>query len=416
MKILKHILLAFMAVGVAAGAHADETANASPYSMLGYGSLNDHVTASQRAMGGIGYALRSKRQINVKNPASYAAIDSMTFLFDIGANVGAGRFSDKNLKFQKTIGGLDYVTIQVPIGKWMGASAGLLPYSSTGYRFGSEVKDGQVNYEGSGGISEAYLGWAARPVKGLSVGFNAGLLFGNVINDTYVYADNGASALYERIMQVRDFNLQFGLQYGLTFAREHTVTLGLTYTLGHRLHGHGYGTRVDISTSTTSKVDTIGYTSLAHGFKIPHSFGAGLSYQWGKNLTLGADLTYQPWSRAPFAGFESFSTAQKFADRMKVAFGGEYVPAQRGNYFKRVAYRLGAFWGRDYIEVGSNRVKEFGLTCGFGLPTPVRTAVNVGFEYTHRNSSPIGTVSENYFMVTLGVALNEVWFVPSKIR
>lgn len=416
MKIFKHILLAFMAVGVVAGARADETANASPYSMLGYGVLNDHISASQRAMGGIGYALRSKRQINVKNPASYAAIDSMTFLFDIGANIGAGRFADKDVKFQKTLGGLDYVTMQVPIGKWMGASVGLLPYSSTGYRFGSKVENGQVNYEGSGGVSEAYLGWAARPVKGLSVGFNAGLLFGNIINDTYVYADNSASALYERIIKVRDFNLQLGLQYGLTFERQHTITLGLTYTLGHRLHGNGYGTKVDISSSSSSKIDTIGYTSLAHGFKIPHSIGAGLSYQRGRTLTVGADFTYQPWSRAPFAGFEGFSDPQQFADRYKFSLGGEYIPAQRGSYFRRVAYRLGAFWGRDYIEVGHNNVKEFGLTCGFGLPTPVRTAVNVSFEYTHRNSSPVATVSENYFMITLGVALNEVWFVPSKIR
>lgn len=416
MKFLKHILAAVVAIGATFGAHADETANASPYSMFGYGVLNDHISASQRAMGGVGYALRSKRQINVKNPASYAAIDTMTFLFDIGANVGAVNLSDNGQKFQKTLGGLDYVTMQVPIGKWMGASVGLIPYSSTGYRFGTKVTDGQINNEGSGGISEAYLGWAARPVKGLSVGFNAGLLFGNIINDTYVYVNNGAQSLYERVTKVRDFNLQLGLQYGLTFAREHTATIGLTYTFGHRLHGDGYGTRYDISSSSTSSVDTIGYTSLVHGFKLPHSIGAGLSYQWGRRLTLGVDLTYQPWKNVPYAGIEGFSDPQYFNDRYKVAVGGEYIPATRGGYFKRVAYRAGAFWGRDYVTVGNNSVREFGLSCGFGFPTPVRTAVNVGFQYTHRNSSPVSTVAENYFMVTLGIALNEVWFVPSKIR
>ncbi|MDE6222418.1 MAG: hypothetical protein K2M49_01835 [Muribaculaceae bacterium] len=416
MKFLKHILAAILAVGATAGARADETANASPYSMFGYGVLNDHVSASQRAMGGIGYALQSKRQINVKNPASYAAIDTMTFLFDIGANVGAVNLADKDQKFKKTLGGLDYVTMQVPIGKWMGASIGLLPYSSTGYKFGAEITDGLVTNEGSGGISEAYLGWAARPVQGLSVGFNAGLLFGNIVNDTYVTANNGAQSLYERVTKVRDFNLQFGLQYSLSFNRDHKATLGLSYTLGHKLHGDIYGTRYDISTTSSTSVDTIGYTSLVHGFKLPHTFGAGLSYQWQQRLTVGADFTYQPWKNVPFAGVEGFSDPQYFNNRFKAAIGGEYIPATRGNYFKRVAYRVGAFYGRDYVMVGNNSVKEYGVSCGFGLPTPVRTAVNLGFEYTHRNSSPVSTVAENYFMVTLGVALNEVWFVPSKIR
>ncbi len=416
MKILKHIAALALIIAPAFGARADESAQASPYSMMGYGVLNDHVSASQRAMGGIGYALRSKRQINVKNPASYAAIDSMTFLFDIGANVGSGHFSQDGLSSNKTLGGLDYVTLQVPIGKWMGASAGLLPYSSTGYRFGTEIVNGESAYQGSGGVSEAYIGFAARPVKGLSIGFNAGYLFGNIINDVYVNASNGASSLYERVMKVRDYNIQFGLQYGVDIARNHSLTLGVAYTLGHKTHGTGYGVKYDISTTSATTADTIGYTALVHGFTTPHTIGAGLAYQWDKRLTIGVDFTYQPWSDAKFPGIENFSSPQTFSDRYKGCIGAEYVPSTRGSYFKRMAYRIGAHYQRDYVTVGGNNVNEFGLTCGFGFPTPMRTAVNVGFEYRHRNSSPVATVAENYYMVTLGIAINEIWFVPSKIR
>jgi len=394
---------------------ADEVAEASPYSMMGYGALNDHVSSSQRAMGGIGYALRSKRQINVKNPASYAAIDSMTFLFDIGANVGRVNFSQADMNtFGKTLGGLDYITMQVPVGKWMGASVGLLPYSSRGYKFGMEIANGTATYEGSGGVSEAYLGFAARPVKGLSIGVNAGYLFGNLISDETVTATGGEVSMYEQVLKIRDYNLQFGLQYGITFNREHTVTIGATYTLGKKIHGDGSIINYDISDSTT-KPDTVGIVKLNDGFSTPWSVGAGIAYQWGNRLTVGADLTYQPWSKARFDGIKGFN-AQTFANRYKVAVGAEYIPATRGNYFKRMAYRIGANYERDYVMVGGNDVKEFGLSCGFGFPTPVRTAVNVGFEYRHRNSSPVKSVGEDYFMVTLGVAINEVWFVPSKIR
>lgn len=394
---------------------AEEIAEASPYSMMGYGALNDHISASQRAMGGIGYALNSKRQINVKNPASYAAIDSMTFLFDIGANVGRVDFSQTGMKtYGKTLGGLDYITMQVPIGKWMGASVGLIPYSSRGYKFGMEIANGFATYEGSGGISEAYLGFAARPVKGLSIGVNAGYLFGNLISDETVTARGGQVSMYEQILKVRDYNLQFGLQYSHTFNREHTFTLGATYTLGKKTHGDGSIINYDIS-DTTAKPDTVGIVKLNNGFSLPMSVGAGIAYKWDNRLTVGADFTWQPWSEARFDGINGFN-AQKFANRYKAAVGAEYIPATRGNYFKRMAYRFGANYERDYVMVRGNNVKEFGLSCGFGFPTPLRTAVNLGFEYRHRNSSPVKTVGEDYFMVTLGVAIDEVWFVPSKIR
>ena len=59
----------------------------TPYSMYGYGVLGDRATSMQRQMGGVGYAMQSGRQINVMNPASYASIDSLTFLWDMGANM-----------------------------------------------------------------------------------------------------------------------------------------------------------------------------------------------------------------------------------------------------------------------------------------------------------------------------------------
>ena len=45
----------------------------TPYSRYGYGILSDNASSMQRSMGGVGYAMNSGRQINVMNPASYAA-------------------------------------------------------------------------------------------------------------------------------------------------------------------------------------------------------------------------------------------------------------------------------------------------------------------------------------------------------
>ena len=78
MKSIKHIILA-ITVASSALAMLAQPVN-TPYSKLGFGILNDNATGSQRAMGGVGYAMQSGRQINVMNPASYAKVDSLTFL------------------------------------------------------------------------------------------------------------------------------------------------------------------------------------------------------------------------------------------------------------------------------------------------------------------------------------------------
>lgn len=409
---LRHLLLSILAlVGVTAA--AQET---SPYSMIGYGVLNDRTTSTQRAMGGVGYAISGKGKINAKNPASFAAIDSMTFLFDMGVDAGAVLASEKNLHVTKPQGGLDYITLQVPIGKWMGASVGLLPFSSVGYSFGQEVANGIGSYQGQGGISEVYLGWAARPVKGLTVGVSGGYLFGNVVNDVYATATNGSVSLYERVHKIRDYNVLFGVQYGIDFKQKNRIKIGATFTLPRKVHGTAYGIRYDVTQGSSSPEKTPTINLAKSGYDMPWSIGAGLAYEWNDRLLVAADYTFQPWSKSTFPGIEGFSQAQQFSNRSKYALGAEFTPSKRGNYFQRMSYRIGGFGARDYMMVNGNHVNEYGLTCGFGFPTPLRTTVNLGFEYRHRSTTPAATVTENYYMVTLGVALNEIWFLPSKIR
>lgn len=70
----------------------------SPYSKFGYGLLDNNATAAQMQMGGVGYAMSSGRQINVMNPASYAAADSLTFLFDMGVNFTSLNSSETDSK------------------------------------------------------------------------------------------------------------------------------------------------------------------------------------------------------------------------------------------------------------------------------------------------------------------------------
>ncbi len=412
-SVLRLTIVALIATIACSFAHA-QNSTLAPYSRYGYGMLGDNATSAPRAMGSVGYAMQSGRQINVMNPASYAAIDSMTFLFDMGISLNC-LWSEENDKRENTFGGgLDYITLQVPIGKRMGASVGILPYASTGYSFGGEIDNGYASRTGNGSLNQAYLGFAGRPFNGFSLGFNFAYLFGTTVNDLYTSTTTGSASMFQRSMQVRDWHADFGVQYGFNIGRLHRVTLGLTYSPGKDLHGNTYGVFYDTADNTTS-ADTVGYTKLNGLYSMPESWGAGINYTWNKRLMVEADFTYQPWSKAKFAAIENFESTE-FADRWRVGLGMQYTPNSRGGYGKRMQYRAGAYYNHDYLMIRGNNIREYGITAGLGLPIPgFKSVLNIGFEWKHRACSPTALIKEDYFNVTIGINFNEMWFRKSKI-
>ena len=399
----------------------------TPYSMYGYGILGDRATSMQRQMGGVGYAMHSGRQINVMNPASYASIDSLTFLFDMGADLSFLWSKEGDAKESTIGGGLDYVTLQFPLSKHFGASIGMLPFSGVGYAFGSDIEHGARSNQGSGGINMAYLGLAAN-YYGIGLGFNVSYNFGTITNDVFSNPENSGQMLYEHVMEVRDWDINIGLQYSRMISKFDRVSLGLTYSPKKSLHGKSWVTMQE--TQKESLPDTVGFVRLAHNYETPNSFGVGLNFTHEKvsRFMAEVDFTYQLWSKAKFSPIYSNQESQgqkpsmvfegmDFNNRMKIAAGFEYVPKVRGSYLQRVAYRLGGYFCNDYLNIQGNRVREFGLSCGLGLHTPQdKTMINVGFEWKRRNTSPMSLISENYFNITLGLNFNELWFWQRKIR
>lgn len=423
MKINRLILPAFLAL--AAISATAQNGISSPYSRYGFGILSDNVTSAQRGMGGVGYAMNSGRQINVMNPASYAAIDTLTFLFDIGGNVrqmwSNEQLSDGTALNGKNFGGgLDYITMQFPLGKYMGGSAGLLPYSQVGYSFGEKINGGASSHEGSGGINQVYVGVAGRPFKGFTVGANIAYLFGTTLNDTYATTTGGAQALFERVFKVSDYKLDIGVQYSHRLSPRHRLTAGVVYSPAKSFHGHTYGVDYLITNGTDESPDTTGYTSLAGKYSMAETWGAGLSYEWSDKLQAEIDFTYQPWSQAKYAPLEGYEREGSFADRWKFNAGLQFTPRPRGSYLQRINYRLGGFYTRDYLTVHGNNVKEYGVSIGFGLPTAVsfdlRSVINISIEYKRRQAYPAALIKEDYLMFTLGVNFNEMWFFQNKIR
>lgn len=388
--------------------------NVTPYSRIAYGILQDNATSTQRAMGGVGIAMQNGRQVNVMNPASYSQVDSLTFLWDIGLDLSMN-WSEENGKRGHTVGGgFDYAAGQFRITKGLGASFGIVPYSSVGYSFGGTIENGAETRSGSGGLNELFVGAGWEPVKGLSIGANFSYLFGTITNETDVLTSS--TTLFQRVTEVRDWNVKVGLQYGLNVTPRDRIVLGLTYQPKKSFHGHAWGTYYD--SSLDEKADTVGYTSLKGNYEQPNTFGAGLAYSHGDRVTAEVDFLYQPWSKAAYRTLGGFEAANmKLDDRWKASVGFSVTPNPRGNYFKRMTYRAGAFYNHDYLNIRGNNVRDYGVGMGFGFPAlGSKTLVNLGLEWRHRVTAPEVLIKENYFNITLSVSFNEMWFWKNKLR
>lgn len=390
----------------------------SPYSRYGYGKLADNSIGMSRAMGGIGYGLRNSQQINTMNPASYAAMDSLTFLFDIGANIQNSKFTEGLKKGSNFNGGLDYIAMQFPVSKWMAVSAGLIPFTFVGYDYGQNVNDTILYHSGEGGLSEAYIGVGANVYKGLSVGLNFNYLFGNITYADEVYMPNNYYAQDSRFDQkvhVSDFRLLLGAQYTYRLNKKESLTLGVTFSPKKTLLGHITSKKAVYTSGSTSNavIDTISRISLKNAYELPTSLGVGVSYMRDKQLTVGLDVTYQNWSDAKFD-----NRTDSLSNRLKIAVGGEFIPnVFSRNYFNKIHYRAGAFYNRSYEKVQDSKLNEYGVSCGLGFPLKNdKSMVNLALEYVHQEPTVKHLLKENYFRVSFSLSFNEMWFFKSKLQ
>ena len=410
------LLLSLLACG---GAWAQNNTN-SPYTRYGLGQLADYGSANSRAMGGVAFALRDKFHINSANPASYSAVDSLTFIFDGGVTLQKDNVSNGTLKMNANNSSFDYITMQFRAARWAGISLGLLPYSNVGYQFGTTMTDevnpdnaNTITYQGEGGLHRIYLGAGFKILKNLSVGANISYLWGQITRTTSEsFASNSAILPFSRIVDVdiKSYLIDFGVQYTHQFSKKHQATVGVVFTPGHDLN--------NTSTITTQTGNSsLGYTMSTRDtvatFGVPSTLGFGVAYQYDGRLTVSADLLLQQWSKSSY-----MNNKDAYCNRMKIALGAEYFPNPMGrSYFSHVKYRMGAFYSNPYYKVqGVRGANEYGVTAGFGLPIPrTRSYVNLSGQFVRTEGKQANFLNENSFRLCVGVTFNERWFFKRKV-
>ena len=428
MTLFKRLINICLFCIVATAAMAQSGTN-SPYTRYGFGQLSDQSFGNSKAMGGIAYGLRNGLHINVANPASYSAVDSLTFLFDAGLSLQNTNFKENGIKTNAKNSTVDYIAMQFRLWKRMGMTAGFLPYSIVGYNMSktatvsnSEDQYGNtttqlMSYSGDGGLQQVFVGLGYKVFDNLSIGANFSYLYGEITHTSKLTFSNANaySSVRADKLEINDYKVDLGLQYTQKFGKKHTVNLGAVYTFGHDLNSTGYNFKEtylsDSSYPMTQTVDTI-----KNAFSLPQTLGFGITYVYNNRLTVGVDYTLQKWEETKF-----FNESGKFQDRTKIAIGAEYLPNAIGrNYLKRIRYRAGAYYSDPYAKVdGKEGAREYGVSFGLGLPLEVfqgRSILNISGQYVKVSPKVKGMLEENYLRVNIGLTFNDRWFMKWKVE
>ena len=392
----------------------------SPYTRFGYGVIADKSFGAGRSMGGIGFGLRSSQQINPMNPASYSSMDSLTFLFDVGATLQLSLLNDEVNNHKNLNGNLDYFAMQFPLSRTIAMSAGIVPYSHVGYNFYAVNETDDVshmdNFFGSGGLNEVYVGlsmdiWKKR----LSLGTNIGYMFGNVEHNSsvsYVGTGQQISTIYTmKKVNLHHLKYDLGVQYTHPLSKTERLTFGLAYSPKISFSSESFDM---ISADPYFQTNILKADTLRNkGFDTPDAVGFGVSYIKDNKLILAADFSLQNWSNAHF-----FDENNLFKNRYKVVVGGEYIPNNfTRSYLSRVRYRAGLNYSNSYMQINDSGYNEYGVCLGVGFPMlDNRSFINASLEYVRIEPENKSFVKEQYFRFSLSFTFNEYWFMKRRIE
>ncbi len=412
-------LLLFAGVG-SAYAQTDGTYSGfSPYSVFGVGQMHQSGTAWNRGMGGVGIAARSNRYVNILNPASVTARDSLSFMSDFGLGGRMSLFQDGDKKTVNTVFNIDDFVISFPMWHNTAFMAGVRPISDVGYKVTSTQMD--VNTEsqtfystGNGGLYQLFAAAGVTLWDRLSLGAQVNYNFGNinkVAGFTYSDASN-RSFSYGDSLQVRSFNAKLGLQYTQPLDKSKSLTLGATYQFSSKMKGYSANYRELGSYDRIRDSKTLD----GEGIRMGDELGLGVAYKFGDKFMAEIDYTRSNWKNSKLDAVRGFSNSGKstFLPSVGQTFraGMEFTPNRSDirYYFRRCTYRFGAYFDQSYYTVDGAHVNAVGVTMGMTLPVfRWYNGITLGVDLGRRGLAT-SQVKENYFGFSVGFNVFDIWF------
>lgn len=400
----------------------------SPYSTFGLGDLTFKGFARNQAMGGISLGMRNNKTIDFSNPASYTIRDSLSLVFDIGANGKVSRISSSEGENTPFDINFSHLAFSFPVSRKLSFGAGLVPYTLSNYNFlfrvdendpvfDPEVGDLDFLFKGEGGLSQIFFGLGYEITKNLSFGVNANYTFGDIKRIQTVTLLNVPYAHHPKIdiqQIVSGFTFNFGLQYAAHLKKDLELVLGATYALQGNLNQKTefFASNILINPNGGQAVDTLSIWETGKEKKqFPSGMGFGFTINKADKIIFGVDYKRTNWKNSNIMGLDSLENSQSFL------LGAEYTPNPRElkAYLPRIHFRAGAYYTNSFLKIEDYRINDFGITFGVGFPIGFsRSSFNIVFDYGKRGTTNDNLILENHGSVMISLSLYDFWFMKRK--
>ncbi len=411
----------------------------SPYSMYGIGQINTPGSLAVRSMGGAGVAQRNLSTVNLLNPAAYSTALQRSVLFNFGLE-GRNTYTSQ-LQADGTTANTSHCTfnihdiaLQIPLAKHLGLGISLTPYSSVGYRMYNrevlaDIGMAEYDYVGEGDVTQVKIGLGWEIFKNFSIGVAGLYYWGNIDRDftMTIFPYTGASASYPSTQGLMNYEIsrlkaQFGVQYSPIMDKRRMLTIGAAYDLGGDLAPNVTSTVIVNGTLQSTAKSEEGRLALV----LPQQLSAGVYYETNR-FVVALDGVAQWWGSRNRANSEVASGGYTVAycNTAMVKAGLEWTPNRNDvrNFLKRWHYRVGANYGYYHQTFAGERVPQYAVTLGFGIPVKFGgfSSIDVGFEYGCLGkdkviAGQVNMLKEQYFKFAVAFSLfgEDYWFVRPK--
>lgn len=381
----------------------------SNYSIFGIGDIRQSIGAYYDGLGGTQYAVPSFHAVNIANPAMWS--ESKLTRLQIGFRFTQTAIEQQDVSASQNFGKLDGIaaTFQVDTAMGISISGGIYPFSVVQYSVLTPVQagisgltdlsGGALNY-GRGGVSAAFIGSSWKPIQGISVGFAALRLFGNIsrVIQTELYTQPFIS-----VNQRTDRFFGSGFKLGIAANPVKGLTVGVGASIYSDLE---YDSDFRQSTLNTGGVayDTVfmqkGISSL------PMQLGFGLSYISGRWM-VASDLEMQDLSAISYSQGKSLFRSGR---RISIGFSRLRSYQLGTDYIDKVQFNVGAGWNQLYYSVNGIDIDEYYGSFGMQLPIAGSAMIDLALQGGMRGNSEL--VRELFLRCGFSVSAGEVWFKP----
>lgn len=394
----------------------------APYSRFGIGEFRNGANTLLRGMGSITSAYSSPYAVNTYNPASYSSLKLTTYE---GGAIGSRRnIISGNSDYRTGMATFSHFNIGVPVSEHAGFTLGVRPFSHVYYNLSDTgARDGFGNsvarYIGNGTTHYAFIG-AGGEYKGFSLGFNFGYLFGTLSKTTFIESLESTTTThvleseFSNYTRIGDIYWTLGAMHTAKLNDKLTLRTGATFAMNQDLKATRDEYWIAILYRVSSGEEDTAYTTpeSTSTYTIPMSYSAGIQLANTDKWTIGLD--YSGMNAKDYRSFGNVDSTSNNAFRLSV--GGEYTPDFSGKkLLQRMTYRIGAYYGNDYISLRNTDINYYALTIGASIPFKRSTdRLHTALEIGRRGTETNGLFKENFIKFSVGISLNDKWFIKRR--